>query len=61
MVCDSPHAPKRVLHLDFANRFTSMTLDFFEELSFCRYGFFQSGLEVWFGGGGIASYRWYRG
>ena len=56
MVCSIPHAPKRILHLDFANCFAGMALDFLEELSFCWYGFFEGGLKVWFASGGVGSY-----
>lgn len=56
MVSRVPHTTKRVLHLDFANCFIGMVLDFLEELSLCWYGFFQGGLEVWFRGGGVVSY-----
>ena len=56
MVDGVPHAPERVLHLDFADCFAGMALDFLEELSLCWYGFFKGGFEVWFGGGGVGSY-----
>lgn len=52
-----PHATKRVLHLDFTDCFIGMALDFLEEFSLCWYGFFQGGLEVWFGGRGVVSYQ----
>lgn len=57
MVIGVPHATKRVLHLDFTNCLAGMALDFFEKLALCWYGFFKGGFEVWFGGGGVGSYR----
>ena len=59
MVSGVPHASKRVLHLDIADSYVGMTLDFLEELSLCWYNFFQRGLEVWLGGRGVGPYRWY--
>ena len=57
MVSLVPHASKRVLHFDFTNYFAGMSLDILEELSLCWDCFFQRGLEVWFRGRGISSYR----
>ena len=56
-----PHASKRVLHLDLADCFAGMALDSLEQLSLCWYNFFQRGLQIWFCGGGVGSYRWYGG
>lgn len=56
MVIGVPHTAKGVLHLDFADCLASMALDLLEKFSFCGYGLSKSGLEVWFGGGGVGSY-----
>lgn len=56
VVIGVPHTAKGVLHLDFADCLASMALDLLEKFSFCGYGLSKSGLEVWFGGGGVGSY-----